>query len=184
MGCQLFLLELDSRGNKFEGWSKNQKRGNYYYDPPIGWIGIGLKVLGKFDNGDDTWIGNNNSKGEWAVAYYGVGRHQRSEDVKKIIRMIYSSGFGPGFRQTLQNCEYLNHKGKIFGKIVAFSPSILDAESYSGIVNFNDIKYKAVIMVRIKPSAIRVCNCRSSITWIVNETYDEVRPYRILFKKC
>ena len=70
----------------------NQKRGNYYYDPPIGWIGIGLKALQKFDNGDDTWIGNNNSEGEWAVAYHRFACGQSSENVKRIIRMIFNGG--------------------------------------------------------------------------------------------
>jgi len=184
VGCYLSFSNLDSRGNKFEGWSKNQKRGNYFYDPPIGWIGIGLKVLQKFDNGDDTWIGNNNSTGEWAVAYHGVGYCQRSENVKGLIRMILTGGFKPGPRQMHQDCEDLNHKGKKVGRGVAFCPSIRDAEDYSGIVNFNGIEYKTVIMVRIKTSAIRACNCSYSSTWIVNGTFDEVRPYRVLFKRC
>ena len=182
-GCRLSPRNFDSRGNKFEGWSKNQKRGNYDYDPPIGWIGIGLKVLEYLDYGDHTWIGNNNSEGEWAVAYHGVARDQSSEDLKRIIKMIYNGGFKPGRAQAHLNCEDLNHKGCKVGVGVGFSPVIREAEDYSGILNLNGIKYKTVIMVRIKPSAIRTCDC-SSKTFIVNGNFDEVRPYRILLKKC
>ena len=38
-------------------------------------------------------------------------------------------------------------------------------------------------MVRVKPSAIRKCNCNyNDEFFVVNGTIDEVRPYRILFK--
>ena len=183
--CGIRLLDLDYRGNRFEGWPNNQKRGNYHYDPPIGWIGIGLNVLQKFDNGDDTWIGNNNSEGEWVVGYNGVGYGRKSEEVQRIISKICAVGFKPGPRQMHQDCKDLNHRGKKVGKGIAFSPTIREVEEYySGISNFNGIKYKTAIMARIKPSAIRACNCNGSYTWIVNGTYDEVRPYRILFKRC
>ena len=39
------------------------------YNPPLGWIGIGLNVWDKYDDGDNTWIGMSNAKGEWCVAY-------------------------------------------------------------------------------------------------------------------
>ena len=120
IGCYLTFHYLDSRGNRFGGQSKHQKRDNYYYDPPIEWIGIGLKVLSKFDNGDDTLIGNNNSEGEWAVAYHGVGRDQSSENVQRIIKIIYNEVFRPRPGQFHQNCEDLNHKGKKVGIGVFF----------------------------------------------------------------
>ena len=39
-----------------------------------------------------------------------------------------------------------------------------------------------VLMVRVKPDAIRVCNCINGNEWIVNGTTHEIRPYRILYK--
>jgi hypothetical protein len=43
-------------------------------------------------------------------------------------------------------------------------------------------------MVRVKPNALRHCDvCRDSWIenyWVVNATNDEIRPYRILYKKC
>ena len=41
----------------------NEYRGGKPYDPPIGWIGIGLKVFDKY--GNNKWIGMSNTEGEW-----------------------------------------------------------------------------------------------------------------------
>ena len=44
-------------------------------------------------------------------------------------------------------------------------------------------------MVRVNPNALRHCDsCPDSKEpnnyWVVNGTTNEIRPYRILFKKC
>ena len=62
-------------------------------------------------------------------------------------------------------------------------------EQYAGISVINGVKYKTVLMVRVKPEAIRYCDqCFGSRApynyWVVNGTEDEIRPYRILYKKC
>ena len=173
--------QLDSRGNKFEGWGIGQNKGNYKYDPPLGWIGIGLKVIGMY--GDDAWIGNTYSKREWAVAYHGVGRGQSSEEIKRIIGIIIKGGFRQGYNQVHEDCPDINHPGKNVGKGVFFSSSIKTAEMYAGIIKINEQKYKTILMVRVKPNAIRKCNCLfNDELFVVNGTVDEVRPYRILFK--
>ena len=51
--CKLSKGQLDSRGNRSSGWGVNEKRGNKPYYPPIGWIGIGLKVMDKFDDNNN-----------------------------------------------------------------------------------------------------------------------------------
>ena len=39
-------------------------------------------------------------------------------------------------------------------------------------------------MVRVKPDAIRCCNCEyAKDYWVVDGTNNEIRPYRILYKK-
>ena len=67
---------LDSKGNKIFNLGTDSMRGNKPYDPPIGWIGIGLKVIGKYDYGDNSWIGNTNNQDEWCVAFHGVYGHR------------------------------------------------------------------------------------------------------------
>ena len=77
---------FDPKGDRCEGWGINETRGGEKYIPPIGWIGIGLKVMDKY--GDNKWIGMKNIPGEWCVAYHGVGGGQSSDEVKSITGKI------------------------------------------------------------------------------------------------
>ena len=176
--------QLDPRGNRVDGWGIGEKRGGKDYDPPLGWKGIGLRVMDKYDNGDNTWIGMNNSPGEWCVAYHGVGRNQCSDNVKNATGNIIKTTFKPGSDkgQFHKDCEDVFHPGQKVGRGVYCTPFIKTAgNSYSGISEINGIKYKTVLMVRVKQEAIRHCKCEDY--WVVNGTTDEIRPYRILYKK-
>jgi hypothetical protein len=73
-GCKLSKNQLDPAGNRSDGWAENEERGGKPYYPPIGWTGIGLKVLDKYENNE--WVGFINSIDEWCVAYHGVGRFE------------------------------------------------------------------------------------------------------------
>jgi len=174
---------LDYRGNKINEWSENEKRGNRNYESPVGWIGIGLNVMGKYDYGNDNWLGNNNINGEWNVAYHAVGYGQSSDTIKNIIGYIFKCCFKPAKYQMNANCDDINHSGKKVGNGVYVTPSIKTAEAYAGKLEINGIEYKTVLMVRVKPEAVRECNCHNSF-WVVNGTCDEIRLYRILFKRC
>ena len=181
--CKLSKSMLDSRGNRREGWGVGEKRGNKPYDPPIGWIGIGLKVYNEYDKGNNTWIGMNNVEGEWCVAYHGVGRYQDSERVKNITGLIYKGkSFKAGAGQVHATCDDIYHPGKLVGEGVYCTPTIKTAEGYSGISYINGKQYKTVLMVRVKPDAIRGCE-DSKDYWVVNGTTEEIRPYRILYKE-
>ena len=181
--CKLTKKWLDKRGNRIEGWGINEKRGNMPYYPPIGWIGIGLNVIDKYDMGNTTWLGYDGSKGEWCVAYHGVGRSQNSDNIKKIIGNIYNDTFKAGCNQVHRNHDDIFHKGKKVGDGVYCSPYINTATGYAGISEINGKKYYTVLMVRVKPNAIRSCKDQSDY-WVVNGTDDEIRPYRILYKSC
>ena len=64
-GCKLDIYSLDNRGNKFSGWSRGKKRGGFdYIPPPTGWKGFGINVAGKYDNGNDDWLGKNENNNE------------------------------------------------------------------------------------------------------------------------
>ena len=178
--CKLSKAQLDYRGNRSSGWGVNEKRGNKPYYPPIGWIGIGLKVLDKFDH-DNNWIGKNNIPGEWCVAYHGVGYGQSSYNVKFITRLICKQGFNPGKGQAYCNYPDKYHEGKLVGTGVYCIPKPENAEAYAGVSEYNGKRYKTVLMVRVKPDAIRSYDDNY---WVVNGTWDEIRPYRILYKEC
>ena len=133
--CKLRRDQLDSKGNRIVDWGVDELRGNRPYFPPIGWKGIGLKVLGKYDDGDDTWLGMDNSDGEWNVAYHGIGRGQSSSDVKKIVGLIYKGSFKKGSAQVHKDCNDKFHSGKV-GEGVYCTPNIGTAEEYCGFQKF------------------------------------------------
>ena len=182
--------QLDPKGNRTKNWAINQQRGGKDYIPPLGWTGIGLKVEDRYDNGDNTWLGMKNSPGEWCVAYHGVGNKQESDNVKYIVGEIIKNEFKAGPGQRHKDCPDAFHpktKKKV-GERVYCTPQIKAAEKYAGKSNINGINYKTVIMVRVKPNALRHCSkcsdSRKNNYWVVNGTNDEIRPYRILYKKC
>ena len=131
-----------------------------------------------------------NVPGEWCVAYHGVASGQSSDNVKNVTGIIYKSKkFKPGGGQAHACCPDQYHPGKKVGKGVYYTPTIKTAEGYAGKSNINGQLYKTVLMVRVKPNAIRHCDqCSDSKSpynyWVVNGTTDEIRPYRILYKKC
>jgi len=183
-GVKLSRNQLDPEGNRNDGWGIGEQRGGKdYYPPKDGWNGIGLKVRGKYDKGDDTWLGMSNSPGEWCVAYHGVGRRKNPEEVKRIVVNIFNDKFRPGQGQAHENCQDLCHPGKKVGIGVYCTPKIEKTEPYIGNSIVNGKKFKTVLMVRVKPKAIRNCSCEPYY-WVVNGTTDEIRPYRILYKEC
>jgi hypothetical protein len=179
--CKLTKNQLDNRGNRVDGWGINEQRGKVKYNPPLGWIGIGLKVLDKYDNGNNDWIGMNNKEGEWCVAYHGVGRYKDSDDVKKITGAIYNTEFKPGWGQEHKRHDDINHPGQKVGIGVYCTPYVEIAEKFAGTCEIKGKSYKTVLMTRVKQSAIRTCQDQNDY-WVVNGTKDEIRPYRILYK--
>ena len=179
--CKLSKNQLDSRGNRIDGWGVNEKRANMDYNPPLGWIGIGLKVLDKYDNGNNDWIGMNNSEGEWCVAYHGVARCKYSDEVKRITKLIYENEFKPGDNQAHGSHDDIQHPGQKIGKGVYCTHLITEAEKYAGKCEINGKYYKTVLMARVKPNVFRTCEDQKNY-WVVNGTKDEIRPYRILYK--
>ena len=184
-GCKLSKNQLDSRGNRVEGWGIGEMRGGKPYDPPLGWNGIGLRVMDKY--GDNTWIGMDNSEGEWCAAYHGIGSGESSDKVKDITGKIFKGAFKAGSRQAHSQCPDQFHPGNLVGDGVYCTPKISTAEDYAGISDIDGKSYKTVFMVRVKPSTIRHCDqCSDSkepyVYWVVNGTTDEIRPYRILYK--
>ena len=80
-----FLINTDifdpEGNNQNGGWGIGEERGGEKYIPPLDWIGYGLKVRGKYDNGDDTWLGYNKKEGVFAIAYFGLSNNEK----KKIL---------------------------------------------------------------------------------------------------
>lgn len=155
---------LDSRGdNKNQGWGYNEQRGGRPYYPPKGWIGYGLRVLGKYDKGNNVWLNYNGAQGEWCVAYHGASSK---------INQNYN---------LMRDVEDSNHPGQKVGEGVYCSPKPNVLDSDGGIVQVGNKKYKIGFMLRVKPDKIRIAKTNPDY-WVLNGNSDEIRPYRILIK--
>ena len=185
-GVKLSKNILDYRGNqKPDGYGIGQIRGTYPYHPPLGWKGFGLKVLDKYDNGNNDWLKMDNNPKEWAIAYHGIGRN--SSNVEEITNKIIEGGFIKGQNQSLKDKNDDNHHGEKIKEGVYCSPDIKYIEQYNlagkSKTEINGKKYKMAFMLRVKPDKIRY-NKNYPNEWILNEkTTDEIRPYRILLKE-
>ena len=171
-GNILTLNMFDSRGNKNPNdYEKNGKRGNFNYFSPIGWTGYGLRVKGKYDNGDDTWLGKTGNKtGEWCVAYHGT---QLS-----FAKSIIINGLKVGPTQSLCYDDDLNHPGNKVGKGVYLCRDFKYAKEYSNPVQ----GYRCIFMCRVNPKVIRICR-RYPQYCVVDGNINCIRPYRLLIKK-
>ena len=203
--CKISPDMFDPEYDNYENWGINQRRGpkgppDYTkpYDPPLGWYGYALKVKGKYDNGDDDWLGMDNSAGEWYIAYHGTGGN---EIPKKILEGGFKAGSGQ-VHSEYSNVNPLNNgtiKLKPGEKVykqcgigVYVTPKISIAKSYSSGIDINGKFFHLAFMCRVNPYKIRISSDINDY-WIVSgddiyaknaKNYtDEIRPYRILIKK-
>ena len=194
-GCKLTSNMLDSRGNRESGWGENEKRGGFDYYPPKGWKGFGLKVLGKYDNGNDDWLAYNGNPNEWAIAYHGIGVGGNCKTVEQATEKIYSGGFKAGEGQVHQNAKNINKRYKPnpndpnndFSKIVGVGvycspkPEVMDSYAKYSTTKIKGKTYKMGFMMRVRPDKIRISEKKPDY-WVLNGTTDEMRPYRIMIK--
>ena len=186
-GCKLTPEMLDSRGNRESGWGENEKRGGFDYFPPKGWKGYGLKVLGKYDNGNDDWLAYNGNENEWAIAYHGIGTKLGSSfTVEKATNCILQGGFRAGKGQVYaehNNDNKLCPDQKVgIGVYCSPSPDVMDGYARYSSTKVNNKSYKMGFMMRVKPNRIRYSNSRKDY-WVLDGTTNEMRPYRIMIKE-
>lgn len=164
---------FDSDFNKKEtDWpTENLLRGGIQYYPPFGWIGMALKIKQRYDK-DDIWLGKENKEGEWPVAYYGVGK---SNNVLKDLLSILNESF--------KDFSEISKTNKETGKKIHLFKKINDAEKQAEKIRFGDsnLKIKFVFMTRVNPSKLKEFDSFPS-NFKLNRTYEEVRPYRLLYK--
>ena len=179
LSTDFFEYEFNRDINSWE--DKNLKRGGEKYTPLFGWKGFALKVLNKFDKGNNAWLGNEGKEGEWAIAYHGIGK---GNEFKKLINIVLNNlKNGPG--QLYENLPNIRDNNRTnFGIGVYLAPDINEAERYSARINLGQrtSTFKLIIMCRVKPDKIREPG-RYPFNWIVDDNYDCLRPYRILIKE-
>ena len=156
---------LDKRGNNKSDlcWGFNETRGGENYYPPVGWWRYGLRVFGKYDNGNNDWLSYDNKPGEWCISYSGL------------------SGMKKDISENYQNDKDIKH-GKSVGMGVYVSPKPEIMEGNTEIINVNGVNYKMGLMLRVNPIKIRIPQSNNLI-WVVDGISSEIRPYGILLKK-
>ena len=177
-GCKLNKYMLDYRGNNDDrGWGQNQMRGGVPYYPPKGWVGYGLRVADRYDKGNNAWIDYNNSKGEWNVAYHGIG------SVSKTSQLLgNNNAILVGIKNNFKDYNDLFHFGQKVGEGIIVTPKPQVMEKHCAIIDCYGIKYKIGFMTRVMPLKKR-CAQGQDDYWIINGTDNEIRPYRILIKE-
>ena len=115
---------FDGNGHKIqEKWAEGENRGGRVYNPPNGWIGFGLNVLGKYDNGNNDWLACNGRPGEWCIAYHGACVRNTSDEIKQIIKPILEKNLKPGKGQGYSSYNDAMHPGQKVGVGVYCSPN-------------------------------------------------------------
>ena len=166
-------------------WAHGENRGGRPYNPPDGWIGFGLNVLNKYDNGNNDWLACDGRPGEWCIAYHGACVHNTSEQIKQIIKPILENNLKPGSGQAYSSYDDACHPGQKVGVGVYCTPYPSTADGYSGQIDVNGHRYKVAFMLRVKPDKIRYSNSQPDY-WVLNAgdgDFSEMRPYRFLIKK-
>ena len=133
-------------------------RGGYPYSRPCGWKRIAIKVIGKY--GNDTWLGQTNSKGEWAVSYHGTKQ--------PVFDNICAEGYHVGTRN-------------VYGKGVYSSPDIKETVRYASSFNYKGVDYLGVFQNRVNPKGITIVN--NGIYWFCKNPAN-IRPYGLCVKAC
>ena len=81
---------FDSRGNHYN-YENHGITGGKVYKGQIRWTGHGFLISGKYDNGDNTWIGMSSyRKVKWCFVYQGTN----FELVKDILIIKFQKGDG------------------------------------------------------------------------------------------
>ena len=181
-GCILNVYMLDSRGNNTDGgWGFDEYRGGFPYYPPKGWVGYGLRVMDRFDYGDNSWLDYQNNAGEWAVAYHGIGYGLRGIQLMYKINDFGLDNIKTTIKQEYKDCNDILHEGKV-GEGIYVTPRPEVFEDFCGIYDYDGKQYKIAFMTRVKPEKIRIPE-NNEDCWVINGTDNEIRPYRILIKE-
>ena len=183
--CRLSPSIFDVRYHKYysgiynnNNINNSQRRGGEEYLSPIYWTAFGINVLGKYDFGNNKWLGNKNEPGEFAVAYYGINNISNNNLIQNIMSLMGNLESG----KTFVNVNNSRNPGQKCKSGAYFYRNPNYAENSSETIKIGVFEYKIMFMCRVNPSKIRQPE-NFQDCWILNPTPDEVRPYKILIKK-
>ena len=176
---------LDPKWNRRK-WISGETRGGENYIPPENWEGIALKVENEYDNGNNDWLGYDNKKeNEYSIAYYGLNNDLEDKNVNISEYNVHANKI----KELIKDDFYQDqiderNKNQKCGEGLCLYQDPIWAENTARIIDIPgyNISIKVLLMCRVKPNKIRQPKNFPGC-WILNPTPDEIRPYRILFKK-
>lgn len=189
-GCKLTPKLLDKRWNNRDPYwgNKDEKRAGFNYIPPYGWIGYGLYVQNKYDNGNNDWLSyEENVHNQYAIAYYAIrSQYEDYKEMKKLIANLSNLNLMNDDRDSFHNIfeddiDIRSHNGEKCGNGIYLYQDIEIAEKQASIIEIKGILYKVLIMCRVNPNKIRIPESFPHV-WILNPNTFEIRQYRILVK--
>ena len=178
---------MQGGNNRDPGWGIGEKRGGFDYIPPLGWIGYGLNVKGKYDEGNDDWLSYEHPKNEYAIAYYPIKNYYDDpKEMKKLIANLCSNNTMNDNKDTFYNifANEINIRSENYelcGDGIYLFQDINIAENQASIIQVDKVAYKILIMCRVNPNKIRIPKSFPNI-WILNPNSFEIRQYRVLIK--
>ena len=186
-----FKKEFDSRGDLIIPNTSNVlKRGTEDYNPPYGWIGIGLNISGKYneneDDKDGKWIFEKKDS-KWANAYLGFNQENNSNNkiiiksfaIKDYLHDLVTKNEMLEIFERKVDFDDKRHWIKKYEKGIYLNSKIENVENDSGIVTIGDKIYKLLLMVRVKIDEIS--QPKNKDVWVLDKKF--IRVYRILLKE-
>ena len=184
-----FVLKLDSRGDfLIPNLNNITKRGKENYNPPYGWIGVGLNVITKYtenqEDKDGDWLkGYKNSK--WANAYMGFSQEENAKikisdcNIKEYLHKLIQKNEKLEIFEKKLDFKNNNHCINKFQKGIYLYPKIENAEKDAVKVNINGKEFQILLMARVKIDEI--VKPENQEIWALDKKF--IRIYRILFKE-
>ncbi len=153
------------------------------YISPAGWTRYGLKVLGKYIDGD-RWLHPFGSPENWYRAFHGTGRASADDfnKSKQSFDQQYASVDAMG---SIYKTGFRKARVAAYGAGVYCSPDPTFPErGYVGEVEINTQqgkkKFRSMMQVAVNPDGVQFTSDQK--IWVVAEPED-IRPYGILIKE-
>jgi len=163
----IFDFRFNQDFRELEDDGRELKRGGQRYELPCGWKRFSVKVHGQYDDGDNSWLKEDDAG--WAVAYHGT--------YGDSLPGILSAGFKVGPKQKFSSET---------GVGIYCTPWIDVAQHYSEPKPLEGHCVQVVLQLRVKPSAIKkVTKADSEMEkkyWVINDPKD-MRAYGVLVRE-
>ena len=182
---------FDSRGDLLiPNTTKILKRGSEDYNPPYGWIGVGLYVSRKYEGNEEDKNGNwlfYKIGSKWANAYLGFNQENSSnnkiiikpENINKYLHDLVTKDEMLELFERKVDFDDTRHWLKKYKKGIYVYSKIENVEKDACEVTIGNTKYKIILMVKVKIDEIS--QPKNEDVWVLDKKF--IRVYRILLKQ-